>query len=95
MNDVFLERLRAAATAGWLTVLIGAIWMTLAWLVWLLIGRAEPKWLRRMWGVEHMEWPAIRAMMLWFFAAFKLLLFVAVLVSIWLSLWYARLTPAA
>ena len=44
MNDVFQRRVRGAAIAGWWTVLIAAGYLTLVWIVFLVIGA------RRLWS---------------------------------------------
>ena len=91
MTDPLERRLAAAVGAAWRTLIIAAVWMTVAWLLWLLILRWRPDWLTALWGGGDLDWPAVQTMVLWFFAAFKLLLFAAVMVTIWLALWARRL----
>jgi len=90
MNDTLAQRVRSAAIAGWWTLLIGAIWLTVGWAAILILLGAEPAWLLRLWG-GHTNWQQVNDLILWMYAAFKLILFVAVLVTIWLSFWARRL----
>lgn len=50
MNDVFENRVRAAAVAGWWTVLIAIAFITLQWIIYLVVTEARPSWLLSMWG---------------------------------------------
>ena len=45
MSEELAEVIQTAAVAGWWTVLIGAIWMTAAWLIWMQILKSKPAWL--------------------------------------------------
>lgn len=90
-SEVLARRVRSAAGAGWWTVLIVAIWMTIAWFVWLAILNAKPEWLLWLWGGGDLGWSAVRNIVLWFFVVFKLMLFTVVIVVIWLTLWASRL----
>jgi len=85
------KRVGSAAIAGWWTVLIVATWMTVAWFVWLAILNAKPDWLLRLWGGGDLDFSTIRTIVLCFFTAFKLLLFVLVIMTIWLTFWANRL----
>ena len=87
MDDSFTKRLRSAAAAGWWTVVVGAICLTASWLIWLALLHTRPAWLLTLWGGGELTWPQVQTLMLWFFGAFKLILFVAVLLAIWLTLW--------
>ena len=90
MNDAFGERVRSAATAAWWTIVIAVIWMTLAWVIYLWILSAKPDWLITLWGGE-LTWDQVRSIMITFFAAFKLILWTALLGTIWATLWSRRL----
>jgi hypothetical protein len=93
-NALFASRVRAAAGAGWWTILIAALWMTGAWLVWLWILSAQPGWAAALWGGK-IDWDQIRALMIKFFALSKLVLFLAAMTVIWLSLWARKLKRLA
>ena len=98
MNETLQKRVRSAAMAGWWTILIAAVWMTVGWLAFLAIMHTEPGWLLRLWGYPDTdnlhwdgEWGQVHGIILYFFAAFKLMLFAFVIVVIWLTLWSRRL----
>lgn len=85
------KRVRAAAVAGWWTILIAAVWMTAGWFVFMAILNARPEWLLKLWGGGDLDWPDVHRIVLQFYAVFKLMLFAVVMVVIWLSLWSRRL----
>ena len=86
MSENFVEIVHAAAVAGWWTVLIGAIWLTAAWLIWMVILKKKPAWLISLWG-GNLSWEQVQSVMITFMAVAKMLLFVIILINIWLSLW--------
>jgi hypothetical protein len=86
MNEELRQFIHSAAVAGWWTVLLGAIWLTISWLIWRKILKAKPKWLQDLWGVD-MDWNQIQSIMITFMAVAKLILLVCVLASTWLTLW--------
>lgn len=94
MEDaVFFKRLRYAVAAGWWTALIGAVWMTLAWGVWLVVSKYAPGFIESLWGgikAQDAVWVALA-----FFGAAKLILFVWLMVVICLTIWYRKLRSAA
>ena len=51
MNDVFEKRVRAAAVAGWWTLLIAVGFITLLWVIYLAVMSARPAGLA-MWGPD-------------------------------------------
>lgn len=95
MNDSLAKHVRAAAVAGWWTILIAAVWLTLAWVLWLIILATKPDWLLTLWGGgEHLTWATVQTMVLWFFGAFKCVMFVGLWLTIWLSFWSRGLKRA-
>ena len=94
MSEDLSKRVRDAAVAGWWTVLIGGIWLTLNWLFLLVILSNEPEWILWLWGKADMAWADVHTIVFWFFGVFKLILFVCVLLSLWLTLWSRRLRRA-
>jgi hypothetical protein len=94
MDDQFAQRVRSAAAAGWWTVLIGVIWLTVVWFVYLAIMAHRPEWMLCLWGGQDMTWATIRNISLWFFGVFKLVLYIFVLLSIWLTIWGRKLRQA-
>ena len=94
MNETLQKRVRSAAVAGWWTILIAAVWMTVGWVAFLVILNTEPGWMLRLWGypdTSSLRWQQVRTIVLQFFAVFKLMLFAFVIVVIWLTLWSRRL----
>ena len=93
MNGTFAQRVRSAAVTGWWTILINMIWMTAAWLLWiLLILPCKPSWVIDLWGgSEFLDWQKIYDVFFTFMAVWKLILFVFLMVTIWLSLWARKL----
>ena len=94
MNDSFVQRVRAAAAAAWWTLLIGGLWLTVGWLIWLPMVHARPGWVLTLWGGGELDWPLVHRVILWFFGAFKAILFVWLLLTVWLTLWARRLKQA-
>lgn len=91
MDDLFSKRVRAAAVAGWWTVLIAYSILLIQWLVYLLIMAGQPAGMLCLWG-EGVTWPEIRTVWLWAMAAFKLGIGTMVFVVVWLTLWSRRLS---
>ncbi len=93
-SESLAEYVRAAAVAGWWTVLIAAVFMTVQWFMFLAIMRSRPAWLLKLWGGGELDWPTVHKIVLQFFAVFKLMLFAAVVVVVWLTLWSSQLKGA-
>ena len=91
MDENLARRVRAAAGAGWCTILILAAYMVVAWLIWLPLVRLRPGWLLTLWG-GGTSWATVHSMYLWAFAVMKLLLLAAAMVALWLTLWARRLS---
>ncbi len=95
MDEQLARRVRAAAGAGWWTLLIGAIWLTAGWLALLAIMHYQPEWVQKLWGGDTIDWQDYHLIALKYMATFKLVLWTVALVSIWLSLWARRLKRPA
>mgnify|MGYP005660179251 CR=1 FL=1 len=91
MNDEFTARVKAAAAAGWWTILLAVLWMTVSWLWFLCLMQVRPDWLLTLWGGGTVSWETMQEIALWFFGVWKLIMWFAFLVVIWLSLWARRL----
>ena len=50
MSNIFEKRVRAAAVARWWMVLIAVAFITLQWIIYLVVMPARPAWLLSMWG---------------------------------------------
>ena len=95
MNGNLAKSVGAAARAAWGTVVLGAAWLTVGYVVWLVILDARPAWVLALWGGGDLAWSTVQEMSLWFTGAFKAVLFVVVLAAVWLSLWARGLKRAA
>ena len=91
MNETLQKRVRSAAVAGWWTILIAAVWMTVGWVGFLVILNTEPGWLLKLWGGGDLDWAGVQRIVLLFFSIFKLMLFAFIIVVLWLTLWSRRL----
>ncbi len=91
MNEDLVKKVRAAAGATWWVVLIGAIWMTVGYLIWLAFMHGRPAWLLDLYGGAELDWCGFQIVVLFFFGLLKLGLFALVGAAIWLTLFARRL----
>jgi hypothetical protein len=91
VNESFERKVRAAAGAGWRVVLIGYALLLVTWIAYLFIMSARPPWLLAMWGQEGVTWTLVQTLWLWLMGVFKLVLWFAILVVLWLALWARQL----
>ncbi|MGD0274497.1 MAG: hypothetical protein ABSB79_00350 [Syntrophales bacterium] len=85
MDETFTKKVRAAAVAGWWTLLIAYCILLIQWFAYLLIMAKQPAGILCIWG-EGVTWPEIRTIWLWAMVAFKLLVGMMLFVVIWLTL---------
>jgi hypothetical protein len=90
MSDDFARRVRSAAVAGWWTLLIGSLFLTLQWLASQALLSIKPQGLLTLWGPD-ITWETVQLVWWWVMAIFKMCLWLMALVVIWLSLWARRL----
>jgi hypothetical protein len=90
MDEVFTRKVRAAAVAGWWTLLIAFCILLIQWLAYLLIMTKQPTGIVCFWG-EGVTWPEIRTIWLRAMVAYKLVVGVILFVVIWLTLWARQL----
>jgi hypothetical protein len=90
VNDLFQKRVKAAAVAGWWTLLVAVVFLTIQWIAYLLVMNGRPEWLLDMWG-PGVNWPFVQNTWFWITAIFKMCLWLMALVVIWLSLWARQL----
>jgi hypothetical protein len=95
VNDAFEKKVRAAAVAGWWVVLIGYVLLVAIWLAYLGILKSQPEWLLSMWGGGEISWAYMQIVSLWFMGAFKLVIWIVLLVALWLTLWARQLRKSA
>jgi hypothetical protein len=90
MDQIFTKKVRAAAVAGWWTLLIAFCILLIQWLAYLLIMNRQPTGIVCLLG-KGVTWPEIRVIWLWAMVAFKLILGMIIFVVIWLTLWARQL----
>ena len=90
MHDAFENKVRAAAGAGWWTLLIALGFLVFQWGFYLFAMSARPAWLLSLWGPD-IGWPFVQTVWFWGTAIFKLCLWLATLVVLWLTLWARQL----
>lgn len=90
MNDAFQQRLRAAATAGWRTLLIAVGFLTLVWIIFLVLMSTRPSWYQSLLG-PGVSWEDLQVVGLWAVAIFKMCIWLMALVVLWLTLWSRQL----
>jgi len=93
MDDPFVKKVRAAALAGWWTLLIAFCLLLAQWLMYLLIVPRQPGWLMCLWG-EGLTWSSIHTIWFWGMAAFKIGLLLMTFIVIWLTIWARKLGQA-
>ena len=71
MDEIFAKRVRAAAGAGWWTLLIAYCILLIQWFAYLLIMTKHPAGVLCIWG-EGATWQEIRTIWLWAMVAYKL-----------------------
>jgi hypothetical protein len=90
MADVFQQRIRAAAIAGWWTLLIATGFLTLVWVVFLVLISTRPSWYRSLLGPQ-IAWDNLQTVGLWAVAVFKTCLWLMGVAVVWLTLWARRM----
>ncbi len=90
MDEIFVKRVRAAAVAGWWTLLISYCILLIQWLAYLLIWTRHPAVMLCFVG-EGVTWPEIRTIWLWAVVAYKLGVGMMLFIVIWLTLWARQL----
>jgi hypothetical protein len=90
MSDSFEKKVRAAAIAGWWTLLIGVVLFIIQWIAYLLLTSARPAWPLSLWG-NGIGWDTVQSVWFWGAAALKLCLWLMALIVIWLTLWARQL----
>ena len=90
MDEIFTKKVRAAAVAGWWTLLIAFCILLIQWLAYLLIMTRQPSGILCFWG-KGVTWPGISTIWLWAMVAYKLGVAMMIFVVIWLTLWARQL----
>ncbi len=90
MEDTLTKRVRAAAVAGWWTVLIAWCIIVVQWMAYLLIMARQEAGFLYLWGAGF-TWAEIRIIWMWGIVVMKLCIGVMLFVVIWLSPWARQL----
>jgi hypothetical protein len=94
MNDAFEKRVKAAAVAGWWTLLIAVGFFLIQWIAYLLVMSARPAWLLALWG-PGTTWSFVQTVWFWGIAIMKICIWPLALVAFWLTLWARQLRKRA
>jgi hypothetical protein len=89
MNDLFERRVRAAAVAGWWTLLAAAVFLAMVWFVFLGLMSGPPERIESLWG--GMSRDQIFTIAVWLVGIWKLFLWSWAMVALWLTLWARQL----
>jgi hypothetical protein len=90
MNDAFQQRIRAAAIAGWWTMLIAVGFLTLVWIQFLVLMSARPAWYQWLLG-PGVSWEYVQNIGFWAVSIFKMCIWLMGVVVVWLTLWSRQL----
>jgi len=90
MDEIFAKKVRAAAVAGWWTLLIAFCILLIQWLAYLLITTKQPTGIVCLWG-RGVSWPEIRMICLCAMVAYKFVVGMMLFVVIWLTIWGRQL----
>jgi hypothetical protein len=90
MDNAFRAKVRAAAVAGWWTLLFALAFLVIQWLGYRLVMSAKPGWVLSLWG-PGATWDSIGPV--WFQALLilKLGLWPIAVAALWLTLWARHL----
>jgi MFS family permease len=94
MNDVSEKRVRAAAVAGWWTVLFAVGFVVIQWIAYLLVMSAHPAWMLA-WCGPDITWSFFQTVWFWTIAILKACVWLLILVALWLTLWAKQLRKRA
>ena len=90
MNDPFQQRVRAAAVAGWWTVLIAIVFLSLVWFAFVGLMSSRPAWMQSILG-PGVTWEYVQNITFWAVSIFKVCIWLTALVVVWLTIWARQL----
>ena len=90
MIELFEKKVRAAADAAWGIFLVAAGFLTLQWVIYLIVTHTQPAWLLALWGPD-VSWSFVQSVWFWAMVAFKFCVWLMVLAVLWLTLWARQL----
>jgi len=91
MDTELVKKVRAAAAAMWSVLVIGVVWVTVAYFIWLAFMHTRPPWMLALAGGTGFDWGDYQLMAIAFFGLIKLGLFALVGATVWLTLFARRL----
>jgi len=91
MDELFIKKVKAAAAAGWWTVLVAYCILLIQWFAYLIIIPRQPAGMLCFWG-EGITWQEIRTIWLWAMVAYKICVAMMIFASIWLTIWAKQLS---
>jgi len=94
-TELLSKRVGAAAKAGWWTMLLVLLYIALQWSSFLAAIYYKPAWLLSLLGGGELNQPEVHKILLYFEAAFELIMLVALVVVVWMSIWARKLKRAA
>ena len=90
MEGNLSEKVRSAGVAGWWTLLIAALVLTVQWVAYLWVMSFRPEWVLRLWG-PGVTWDDVGRVWWMGVAILKFILFVLAIPCLWLTLWARQL----
>ena len=90
MNDLLEIKVRAAAVAGWWTLLIASAFLAFQSIAYLIFMSMQPTWLLSFWA-PGMNWDTFGRMWFWLLAIFKFCIWLLALPVLWTTLWARQL----
>ena len=84
--DAFERKVQSAAVAGWWTLLIAAGFLTIQWIAYLIVMSTRPAWILFLLGTG-LTWNSVQIVWFWAAMVFKLCLWLAAVIVLWLTLW--------
>jgi hypothetical protein len=81
---------RAAAIAGWWTLLFAVALQVLLWVSYLIFVKPRPMWVLDLVGLRA-SWATVQTVWLSMLAVYRLMVAVVLLVTVWLTLWGRQL----
>ena len=95
MNDVFEKRVKAAAVAGWWTLLIDVGFLLIQWIAYRVAMSVHPAWLLSFWWGPDTTWSFVQTAWFWGLAIMKICILPFALMTLWLTLWARQLRKRA
>lgn len=89
MDNLFQKKVRAAAIAGWWTLLVAVAFHLFVTGGFAFLMHAKPTWVTCMWG--GLSWDEIQHVGLYMIATYRVMVWLLLLVVVWLTIWARRL----